>query len=66
MRPNKKEKEKDKDKEKDASTQDDKRAEKINEGDNYLSYNILKEIIKETNIPKKIIEEKTVNYFMKL
>jgi len=63
MRPNKKEKEKDKDKEKDASTQDDKRAEKINEGDNYLSYNILKEIIKETNIPKKIIEEKNSELF---
>ena len=56
-------KEKDKDKEKDASNQEDKRAEKINEGDNYLSYNILKEIIKETNIPKKIIEERNSELF---
>ena len=56
-------KEKDRDKEKDPSNQEDKRAEKINEGDNYLSYNILKEIIKETNIPKKIIEEKNSELF---
>ena len=50
-------------KDKDLSNQEDKRAEKINQDDNYLSYNILKEIIKETNIPKKIIEEKNSELF---
>ena len=48
---------------KETSIPDDKRAEKINQDDNYLSYNILKEIIKETNIPKKIIEEKNSELF---
>ena len=50
-------------KDKEQSLQEDKRAEKINQDDNYLSYNILKEIIKETNIPKKIIEEKNSELF---
>ena len=45
------------------TNQEDKRAEKIDQDDNYLSYNILKEIIKETNIPKKIIEEKNSELF---
>ena len=48
---------------KESSIPEDKRAEKINQDDNYLSYNILKEIIKETNIPKKIIEEKNSELF---
>ena len=52
-----------KEKEKESSFPEDKRAEKINQDDNYLSYNILKEIIKETNIPKKIIEEKNSELF---
>ena len=50
-------------KDKEQSLQEDKRTEKINQDDNYLSYNILKEIIKETNIPKKIIEEKNSELF---
>ena len=63
MKTKGKEKEKEKDNVKDISTQDDKRAEKIDQDENYLSYNILKEIIKETNIPKKVIEEKNSELF---
>ena len=50
-------------KDKDLYNLEDKRAIKIDQDDNYLSYNILKEIIKETNIPKKIIEEKNSELF---
>ena len=52
-----------KQKEKDLSSLEDKRAVKIDQDDNYISYNILKEIIRETNIPKKIIEEKNSELF---
>ncbi len=48
---------------KDSSDYENKRAEKINQDDNYLSYNILKEILKECRIPKKIIEEKNSELF---
>ena len=58
-----KNKEKEKEKEKDKSLIEDKKAEKINPGDNYISYNILKEIIKESNVPKKVIEEKNSELF---
>ena len=44
---------KDKEKSNDSSDFESKRAEKINQDDNYLSYNILKEILKECKIPKK-------------
>ena len=40
-----------------------KRAEKINQDDNYFIYNVLKEILKEFKIPKKIIEEKNSELF---
>ena len=54
---------KDKDKDKELSDYENKRAEKINQDDNYLSYNVLKEILKECKIPKKIIEEKNSELF---
>ncbi len=54
---------KDKEKSNDSSDFESKRAEKINQDDNYLSYNILKEILKECKIPKKIIEEKNSELF---
>ena len=57
MKSQKKEKDKEKQKQKESKSEEDKKPEKINEDENYLSYNILKEIIKESNIPKKIIEE---------
>ena len=53
---------KEKDKDKDVSI-DTKRAEKINQDDNYLSYNVLKEILTECKIPKRIIEEKNSELF---
>ena len=62
MRHSKKEKEKEKDKDKSISY-DNKRAEKINQDDNYLSYNVLKEILTECKIPKRIIEEKNSELF---
>ena len=34
------------------------KTEKISNTDNYISYSLLQQIIKETNIPKKVIEEK--------
>ena len=34
------------------------KTEKISNSDNYISYSLLQQIIKETNIPKKVIEEK--------
>ena len=58
MKHSKKEKEKDKD-----ASYDTKRAEKINQDDNYLSYNVLKEILTECKIPKRIIEEKNSELF---
>ena len=51
---------KEKDKDKDNSDIENKKAEKINQDDNYLSYNVLKEILTECKIPKRIIEEKNL------
>ena len=48
---------------KDKKLPEEKKAEKINIDDNYLNYNLLKEILKETNIPKKVIEEKNSELF---
>ena len=56
-------KERDKEKDKDNSDFDNKKAEKINQDDNFLSYNVLKEILKECKIPKRIIEEKNSELF---
>ena len=58
-----KDKDKDKDKENEKSELETKKAEKINQDDNYLSYNVLKEILKDCQIPKKIIEEKNSELF---
>ena len=58
-----KDKDKDKDKENEKSELETKKAEKINKDDNYLSYNVLKEILKDCQIPKKIIEEKNSELF---
>ena len=53
-----------KEKDKEASSDyENKKAEKINQDDNYLSYNVLKEILEECRIPKKIIEEKNSELF---
>ena len=54
---------KEKDKDKDNSDIENKKAEKINQDDNYLSYNVLKEILTECKIPKRIIEEKNSELF---
>ena len=56
-------KDKDKDKDKENSELETKKAEKINQDDNYISYNVLKEILIECKIPKKIIEEKNSELF---
>ena len=67
MKHPKKEKDKDKDKEKNKEKEkfelESKKAEKINQDDNYLSYNVLKEILKDCQIPKKIIEERNSELF---
>ena len=52
-----------KDKDKENSDIETKKAEKINQDDNYISYNVLKEILTECKIPKKIIEEKNSELF---
>ena len=54
---------KDKEKSNDSSDIENRRAEKINQDDNYLSYNVLKEILKDCKIPKRIIEEKNSELF---
>ena len=42
---------------------EDKKIYKLKEGDKYLSYHILKAILQETTVPKKIIEEKNSELF---
>ena len=42
---------------------EDKRIHKLKEGEEYLSYHILKSILQETNVPKKLIEEKNSELF---
>ena len=41
----------------------DRKIYKLKEGDKYLSYHILKAILKETTVPKKVIEEKNSELF---
>jgi len=42
---------------------DDKKIYKLKKDDKYLSYHILKAILQETNVPKKLIEEKNSELF---
>ena len=42
---------------------EDKKISKLKEGDKYLSYHILKAILQETDVPKKVIEEKNSELF---
>jgi hypothetical protein len=42
---------------------EDKKIYKLKEGDKYLSYHILQAILQDTNVPKKIIEEKNSELF---
>ena len=42
---------------------DDKKIYKLKKDDKYLSYHILKAILQETNVPKKVIEEKNSELF---
>ena len=42
---------------------EEKKITKLKEGDKYLSYHILKAILQETDVPKKVIEEKNSELF---
>ena len=42
---------------------EEKKISKLKEGDKYLSYHILKAILQETDVPKKVIEEKNSELF---
>ncbi len=42
---------------------EEKKIYKLKEGDKYLSYHILKSIIQDTSVPKKVIEEKNSELF---
>ena len=42
---------------------DEKKITKLKEGDKYLSYHILKAILQETDVPKKVVEEKNSELF---
>ena len=42
---------------------EEKKITKLKEGDKYLSYHILKAILQETDVPKKVVEEKNSELF---
>ena len=70
MKHPKKEKDKDKEKEKNKEKEkfelESKKAEKINQDDNYLSYMFSKKYLKIVKYQKKSQKKEIVNYFMKL